>query len=441
VVAKFDSLAETAEANNNPRAAWAACLVQHVVHDFSDYRVVDGAKTGGTDGCINYSDAPSLATCLAASELLAVYQGHCTTVSIADFLVIAAEAVMGRTSENYDAADPFQEFSVPALFMENFKYGRTTAATCDTTAGRMHDPEEGCDGLDSVYVDNVFQGNDRAWEFTAALMGSHTLGDVSIGYDGYEGFWGSSEEAATFNNDYFKSIVWKGWSAQRSVGDDNTKNQFKRIDRARSETHKEAMLSSDLCLAYQANSDLASSECRGRDCEEFEETGDALLSQTHSCCAWIDPMTFYNAENDIYPMNQGFDFCGSAWTPRWFGRHRMRPEENEDFQEPREACCGGEPDSSFGDCDFVERNPNGPAIDYIMDFVKSENTWIESFADAWAIANSNNHESLTAIGSEDAILELDVPRCGANFRQCMYFRPWQIPGCLFRNVRSWFRDC
>lgn len=237
-----------------------------------------------------------------------------------------------------------------------------------------------------------------------------------------------------FNNDYFKSILMKGWGATTTGEGDAQLNMFKRVDLGRAGDHLELMLNTDLCMAYQGNADLAASECRGNDCAEFDETGTPLKAQDHTCCAWIDPLTFYNMANDIYPRNRGFPQCGVSYNPRWFGRGRMQPLPNQDFLSERESCCDGEDAASFGDCDKTTQNPKGPALDYLMDFVKSENNWLETFAEAWKIGTNNNQggdDGLTAIGSEDASLELDVPRCGANFRQCAFFRPVQIPGCLF----------
>jgi len=37
----------------------------------------------------------------------AVYTPHCSKVSLADFFIIAAEGIMGRTAASYIAADRF----------------------------------------------------------------------------------------------------------------------------------------------------------------------------------------------------------------------------------------------------------------------------------------------------------------------------------------------
>ena len=36
-----------------------------------------------------------------------IYTPHCSIVSLADFFVIAAEGIMGKTANNYNAKDKF----------------------------------------------------------------------------------------------------------------------------------------------------------------------------------------------------------------------------------------------------------------------------------------------------------------------------------------------
>ena len=47
-------------------------------------------------------DNIGLPECIQNTDILGVYQKYCGQVSLADFLVIASEAVMGRTASSYD---------------------------------------------------------------------------------------------------------------------------------------------------------------------------------------------------------------------------------------------------------------------------------------------------------------------------------------------------
>ena len=110
VVSEYEKLADTATDNLNPRATFAGCLVRTAGHDFMDFRIQsDGTFKGGSDGCINFKDADNtgLAQCLFDANMVSLYEGFCTTVSLADFLVIAAEAVMGRTATGYNSSNRF----------------------------------------------------------------------------------------------------------------------------------------------------------------------------------------------------------------------------------------------------------------------------------------------------------------------------------------------
>jgi len=96
--------------NNNCKLAdFAGCALRLAGHDFMDFR--DGV--GGSDGCLNFDDADNkgLINCVRGDfdlngdvdpdsfnkTLHDVYANHCANVSLADFVVIAGEAVMGFT--------------------------------------------------------------------------------------------------------------------------------------------------------------------------------------------------------------------------------------------------------------------------------------------------------------------------------------------------------
>lgn len=79
-------------------------------HDLMDYRKVSSTSSlGGSDGCINFNDGDNagLLDCINENNLNSVYRNVCTLVSLADFIVIAAEAVMGRTATTYNSTNYF----------------------------------------------------------------------------------------------------------------------------------------------------------------------------------------------------------------------------------------------------------------------------------------------------------------------------------------------
>lgn len=143
------------------KAAFAGCLVRLAGHDFMDFRYTyetkpDGKqrmapsdKSGGSDGCINFADKDNsgLAECIQRFNLTDAYREHCGVVSLADFIVIAAEAVMGRTATSYREDDEYAPGTLARVFRDQFRAGRTTVESCSWNTGLMPDPEAGCDDV------------------------------------------------------------------------------------------------------------------------------------------------------------------------------------------------------------------------------------------------------------------------------------------------------
>lgn len=143
---------------------FAGCLVRLAGHDLMDFRrearvnrrrgrsfVRPGAAKaeGGSDGCVNFEDEDNkgLPTCLMKSGIDNVFAEHCDKVSMADFMVIAAEAITGKLAVDYDASEPFKSGTLAARFRDQFRAGRTTLKECPENKGLMPNPERGCTDL------------------------------------------------------------------------------------------------------------------------------------------------------------------------------------------------------------------------------------------------------------------------------------------------------
>lgn len=179
-------------------------------------------------------------------------------------------------------------------------------ATCERNIGLMPDPEDGCNGLQDIFVDNIYKDRVDAWVLTAAISGAHTLGNAKIENSGYQGAWSDEENQGKFNNDYFRSLIAKGWGPDRAVNGNPEKNQWKRVDLGMNAERKEMMLTTDLCLAYETNTDLA--QCRiDNNCnknnwnckpcrkllkkKQLQGDGDLDIDQGN-CCAWTQKNGF-----------------------------------------------------------------------------------------------------------------------------------------------------
>lgn len=347
---QLESLPSTCTASNCPQADWAGCVLRMAGHDFMDF----ANGQGGSDACTDMEDPENagLPQCLSTGEhgksLQDVYQQICHVVSLADFLVIAAEAVIASTRARHEAATA----GAPPLDLRSqFKFGRRTASSCDFAVGRLPDPERGCVAVDETFVQRM----GLSWSQAAALMGVHTLGRAKIENSGYHGWWSDPENSRKFNNNYYVSLVAKGWTPEHSISGNPNKNQWERSDIGRdtSTDGHEMMLNTDVCLVWT---------------EGRQDT--PVVAKDENCCAWI-----VRGAID----NNGGEFCGSQSV--------RGPAE-------RPNCCGNNND----DCGDPG-DPEGPAANAVLNFAADEAAWINTFVVAWRIATENGHTSLQTLKS------------------------------------------
>ena len=172
-------------------------------------------SSGGSDGCINFNDPDNkgLKKCILETNIPRIYQEVCDKISLADFLVIAAEAMMARAGKTYNAASPFAEGSLEAGFMKKFYYGRKTNVECEEV-GLMPNPEKGCEDVNQILNKHIFYRpsgdkggkghtywNKRSWRDSMTLMGVHSVGRARKENSGYEGPWTSTP--GVFDNSYY----------------------------------------------------------------------------------------------------------------------------------------------------------------------------------------------------------------------------------------------
>ena len=330
-------------------------------HDFMDFK----EGTGGADGCVDLTDPDNLGLheCLYEGEfgisIADAYEHFCESVSLADFLVIAAEAVMLASRQHVIDGDSTRS---TIDFKSQFKYGRTTAKTCDFAHGRLPNPEKSCSAVKETFVDSM----GLTWEQAAALMGVHTLGRAQVANSGYDGWWSFALMSRNFNNDYFVSILAKGWAPEVAVDGNSAKNQWKRADSGANDTAlgKEMMLNTDLCLAFTMDN------------EGLVELDSATAADAECECTWGVP----NAVSSAVAKYEDGHFCGSTNIPG-----------SSDFKLQRALCCGAEfnkRSDAVMDCG-LPIDPKGPAYTSIKKFANNEDAWMRVFKGAWRIATNN----------------------------------------------------
>jgi len=356
-----------------PQAEFAGCLLRMAGHDFMDY--YDGS--GGSDACtdMHAADNAGLLACLVEGEwdykVHDVYAKYCTEVSLADFLVLAAEASMDWTRRL--ATRRFNELDNIA-FKWRFKYGRETSTSCPDAEHQLPNPEHGCSEVERVFVKNL----GLSWEESAALMGVHTLGRARLENSGYDGWWSDPINSRKFNNHFFVSMLANGWMPDVALNGNKDKNQWIiSNENFKSKDAKVMMLNSDLCLAFTFDHD--------------SKVG--LDARTQNCCAWPEPAPILEA---ISRFNGG-EYCGVKVksNPDWLLPFvEGDPESRCRIKAQRAACCQGE--SRVADCGSV-LHPTGPAGEAVFRFANDEDYWLEVFKHAWSKATTVGFHDLKVL--------------------------------------------
>ena len=128
-----------------------------------DFRKSGRTSSGGSDGCIDFEDEDNagLEACIRWGGLPDICSSWCDRVSLADFLVLTAEAVTGSIAVDVDSADYFKSGTLLARYADQFRYGRKTLAECPEPTGAadklMPNPELGCGDLKRIFVDHIYQ--------------------------------------------------------------------------------------------------------------------------------------------------------------------------------------------------------------------------------------------------------------------------------------------
>lgn len=345
------NLDETCNGMSCQRADWVGCALRMAGHDFMDF--MDG--TGGSDGCVDLDDPDNvgLHDCLFRGEfgfsIDSAYQHFCTTISLADFIVLAGEAAM-RFARNLAVPN-----DTALDFKTGFKYGRETSKECPSATGRLPKVGESCAAVKTTFVDRL----GLTWRESAALMGVHTLGRAKPENSGFNGFWSDPMNSRIFNNDYYKSLLNKGWERE-ILG--HGKAQWKRVDEGIAPiTHKEMMLDTDLCLAYDVN-------------------GADLKAAQHTCCAW----RLVDASDEISSSN---GFCGHNKSKR------ASTGEQFSFDIQKKWCCST---TAAEDCG-APSSPGGKAFADVDEFAVDEAAWLQEFMIAWHKATERGFDDLKSL--------------------------------------------
>jgi len=366
VIGLYNSLPTDCNDLDCPQQEFAGCVTRLAGHDLMDYK----DNEGGADACVDLQHPINrgLAQCLRGDgsgrpTVLNAYREFCGSISLADFVVIATEAVMSVLRQNFHQAYPslwgsLEPFN-PMDFRSSFRFGRTTAAECAWSESRMPNPENGSE-IVRVLQENM--GLDTASK--TAIMGLHGIGRARVNNSGYDGWFVDAQKARQLGTHYYAAMVGQGFVAEVKVASNPGKNQWIRADVGRGRDRalgKNMMLNTDLCLLHGQNN-----------------AGSKVLNATSDapCCAWAMP-------NDQIPNLKQLDgrYCGS--------KSRSNIMTIDGFGQQRSTCCTGNAEAP-ADCS-LPRKPSGGAAAAVINFADQDTAWVGTFQSAWAHATGNVH--------------------------------------------------
>jgi len=161
-------------------------------------------------------------------------------------------------------------------------------------------------------------------------------------------------------------MLLKGWMPKNNVNGRADHNYWVRSDSNNNTETLEMMLTSDLCLAYKFNPELAACRRNGTlDCSSYLKSGTYLNATAGSCCAWVNQGILVRNG-----LPTGLNFCGTTTSLNNTGNDRG-------------FCCKNTPRRTFSpDCDNIGP-PTGPAFASIAKYAISEKVWLNDYLVAW----------------------------------------------------------
>jgi len=260
-------------------------------------------------------------------------------MSLADFMVIVAEASMVRLRPDFDHATN----SSPTFAWGTFLFGRETKSSCNP--GRLPDPTDSCHAVEANFIKQL----GLSWTESAALMGVHTLGRAKAENSGYNGWWTSGEDGAKFDNFYFVSLLGAGWVPAEAQGENGGTGKYQWV-RSDGGPVEDIMLNTDICMLWQTNSG-----CH------------AESALDENCCLWASHFGLDDAESICVDGCRFDTCCRDNATKRCGNIHLM----------PHGSPPAGE-ESAMA----------------IREFSKNETLWFEHFKTAWYKATHNGKHDL-----------------------------------------------
>ena len=232
-------------------------IVRLAAHDFMDF---DGSSVAGnhlgSDGCLDFLHPANAGLSdiwcddPVACPLKALHDGPYSSISRADFWVIAANAVIRTTSINNEVVLPF-------------RWGRLDrdpnapgGSECADSSSRLP-LESGCSEVEGVFLDRM----GLSWRDAVALLGAHTLGRGDAAFSGHDGAWvDSDEQSIIFDKRFYEEVMRRAWfprTATNPAGEPIQNWSWGGNNRP----DPVMMLNTDICLKFDIPEDDAPACC------------------------------------------------------------------------------------------------------------------------------------------------------------------------------------
>jgi len=323
-------------------ASFQGCVIRLAAHDFLDFQDLGTLAIGGSDGCTDlyHPINAGLAQCIQEGGLPEIYREFCETISLADFLVIAAEAVMHHARSRLTRSELLHsqpQQSDAFDFQRRFRYGRTTAKSCAVSKVLPR-----VSGAGKAMEDCFINRLGLTWAEAAALMGGHVAGRAL--HLGPKGWWSGPSHANAFDNYYFVAMLMHGWRSDSKV-----EGLWLRSDTANEE---QVMLSTDLSLAY------------------------GIASNNTQCCAWTEE----EAVSQLMEK-RGFQYCSMP----------SNDTAAVSRDEQKASCCDAGGFDNASTCEIIEE---GQAEAAVRSYALFEESWLHTFSLTWTKVTNNGYPDL-----------------------------------------------
>merc|ERR1712048_1351772 len=261
-----------------------------------------------------------------------------------------------------------------------------TRSQCPKSGERMPAADRSCGPVEQTF----HQRMNLSWKESVALMGVHTLGRVNRKNSKFVGWWSDPSNSGIFNNNYYKSMLSKGWSAfitrdgpwQWIRSDVDGQAQFN-DDGSLNDDKTQIMLDSDLCLGYKIRTSVID-----RSCCFTEGMSDGCNTPENCCSTQTHPIL----------AETSFTFAGP--------RPSFVDDRNPDPLAPHNFC------NRQGQEVPEDKSVSGTG-DYVKEFARDQNAWIATFLQAWRQATTNGFTpagtSTSTTTTTTTTTVLDVP--------------------------------